>query len=138
MLTSRPVSIHCSAALGRRLLLPLLAGLVLLVGSCGGEIGTYDVSTLEVARYRYLLDPDDELVHVVVEVLNTGPDLVEGSVVVVAGIGRNGEKRGESRTRVDRLASGERRVCSTSFINRARLATVDISIEPVPQEERKR
>lgn len=118
--------------------MPLLAGMVLLAGSCGREIGTYDVSTLEVSRYRYLLDPDDQLVHVVAEVLNTGPDLVEGAVVVVAGIGRNGERRGESRTRVDRLAPGERRVFSTSLTNRARLATVDISVEPVPQEERKR
>ncbi len=89
-----------------------------------------------VRGYRYVADPKDENVHVVVEVENTGSELVEEAVVVVEGIGRSGEHRGEQRVRVQRLGPGERRCIATSFTNRARLATVQVRVEPVPEEER--
>jgi len=110
----------------------------LVLAGCGREVGTYDISTLDVTRYRYVISPDDKLVHVVGEVVNSGSEMVEGAVVVVAGIGRNGEKRGECRQLLERIAPGERRIFTADFKNRARLATVEISLEPVAEEERKR
>ncbi len=119
----------------RRFLVLLALAAALLAGSCARHVGTYDVSALEISRYRYLIDPKDELVRVVVEVHNAGPETVAEAVVVITGIGRNGEKRGESRSAIKKVAPGERRPLNIAFKNRARLATVEVSIEPVPQEE---
>ena len=107
-----------------------------LVCSCREEKGTYDVRHVVVRSYRYVIDPRDEDVHVVVEIENAGPEMVEEAIVVVEGIGRSGEHRGEQRVTVQRLAPGERRCVATSFTNRARLATVEVRVEPVPEEGR--
>ena len=116
--------------------LVLAAAALAALGSCREEKGTYDVSRVQVRGYRYVVDPKDPHVHVVVEIENTGPQMVEEAVVVVEGIGRSGEQRGEQRIRVQRLAPGERRCIATSFTNRARLATVEVRVEPVPDEGR--
>lgn len=110
--------------------------LALAAAGCARPQFTYDVSSLSVLRYRYLVDPRDPLVHAVVEVHNTGPLTVERAVLVVTGIGRNGEKRGESRVVLERLKPGERRTITTQFSNRARLATVEVGLEPAPEAER--
>ena len=107
-----------------------------LLCSCREHKGTYDVRHVVVRSYRYVIDPRDEDVHVVVEIENTGPEMVEEAMVVVEGIGRSGEHRGEQRVTVQRLAPGERRCVAMSFTNRARLATVEVRVEPVPEEGR--
>ncbi|MBC7288582.1 MAG: hypothetical protein H5T86_11200 [Armatimonadetes bacterium] len=114
----------------------LLAMAVLAGGACQERRATYDVSAIEVRAYRYVIDPKDPLVHAVVEVENTGAETVEKAVVVIKGIGRTGEQRGEQRVVVERLAAGERRCVATSFTNRAQLATIQVCVEPVPEEER--
>jgi hypothetical protein len=110
--------------------------LALVAAGCARPQFTYDVSSLSVLRYRYLVDPRDPLVHAVVEVHNAGPLTVERAVLVVTGIGRNGEKRGESRVVLERLRPGERRTITTQFSNRGRLATVEVGLEPAPEAER--
>lgn len=120
------------------MLLALCAAAVVACTSCRRHIGTYDVSVLQITRYRYVIMPGDELVHVAAEVYNAGGEMVEAAVVTITGIGRNGEKRGESRVRVERLGAGEKRVVLASFKNRGRVATVEVGIEAVPEEERLR
>jgi len=110
--------------------------LALVAAGCARPQFTYDVSSLSVLRYRYLVDPRDPLVQAVVEVHNAGPLTVERAVLVVTGIGRNGEKRGESRVVLERLRPGERRTITTQFSNRGRLATVEVGLEPAPEAER--
>jgi hypothetical protein len=116
----------------------LLLAAAAISPSCRRQLGTYDISALDVTRYRYLIDPKDPLVHVVAEVHNSGSEMVEAAVVVVSGIGRDGEIRGESRKRIENIAPGETRALAISLRNRARLATVEVNIEAVPQEERNR
>ncbi|MCX7599106.1 MAG: hypothetical protein N2512_09600 [Armatimonadetes bacterium] len=110
--------------------------LVLFTGGCARPQSTCDISSLCITRYRYLADPRDPQVHAVVEVKNTGPLTVERALLVVTGIGRNGEKRGESRVLLERLQPGERRTVTTQFTNRGRLATVEVGLEPAPEAER--
>ncbi len=105
------------------------------VQSCRRALGTYDVSALQVTRYRYVTNPSDPLVHVVAEVRNEGQQMIEEAVVVAVGIGRNGERRGESRVRIRRIGPGDRRTVATAFKNRGRIATVEVHVEPVPEEE---
>lgn len=112
-----------------------LAG-VLAASGCGRPRTTHDISSLSIVRYRYLADPRDPLVHAVVEVRNAGPLTVEKALLVVTGIGRNGEKRGESRVVLERLRPGERRTVTAQFTNRGRLATVEVGLEPAPEAEK--
>lgn len=113
----------------------VLAGALAPTG-CGRPQTTHDISSVSVVRYRYVADPRDPLVHAVVEVKNAGPLTVERVLLVVTGIGRNGEKRGESRVVLERLRPGERRTVTTQFTNRGRLASVEVGLEPAPEAER--
>jgi hypothetical protein len=123
----------------RRLALALgVLSAVVVVAGCRGGGATYDVAALEVTRYRYLVDPRDPLVHTMAEVRNDGNKVVREAMVVVSGIGRNGERRGEGRTKVKEIKPGETRQVSAWFRNRARLAAVEVRLEPVPEGQRGR
>ncbi len=93
---------------------------------------------LEVTRHRYLVDPRDPLVHVMAEVRNHGRSTVREAMVVATGIGRNGERRGEGRNTVKDIKPGETKQVSAWFRNRARLAAIEVKVEPVPEGQRGR
>jgi hypothetical protein len=104
-----------------------------LAAGCGRQATTLDVSHLFVRGYRYVADPRDPMVHVVAEVDNRGPQVVERAILVITGLGRNGQGCGETRKLLERLRPGERRVVQAAFRNRGRLATVQVTLEPAPQ-----
>ncbi len=110
-----------------------------LLGLCGCRrgAGTYDVSNVAVTGYRYLIDPSDEYAYVVGEIENRGSETVRALTVVASGLGRSGEKRGESRARIENLRPGERRRFALRLANRWRLVTVEVAVEPVPEEEQR-
>jgi hypothetical protein len=118
---------------------------VLLAGGCGSSRSTYDVTGLEVTRYRYLVDPRNPTVHVMAEVRNNGHTTIREAMVVATGIGRNGERlgrngeqRGEGRSKAKDIRPGETKQVTASFTNRARLAAIEVKVEPVPDAQRGR
>jgi hypothetical protein len=96
------------------------------------------VTSLEVTRQRYLVDPRDPLVHVMAEVRNNGHATVREAMVVATGIGRNGDRRGEGRSKVKEIKPGETQQVTAWFRNRARLAAIEVKVEPVPEGQRGR